>query len=287
MISFASPALAAAGAACVAIPVLLHLLLRRRRRPVEWAAMDLLREALRRTERRRRVERWLLLAVRTALVAAAAAAIAAPFIGSPDAGTGLPRSLVVVIDDGIASAERLDAGTALERSVRLARTRIDRLSEGDRVAVVLASRPELGAGVPASLDRRAALQRLDALESSERGADMVAAGLQREVFVHPLDGTKLIKVLKVPQNQGGHYHVWLRAMLLCPCTLGCRRSAGFLRQASVLRRAARNQDASNGWRVPRRLQVTLHEYDYQGRHASQVRPSSPHPVLQVLLPYKA
>lgn len=137
--------------------------------------MDLLREALRRTERRRRVERWLLLAVRTALVAAAAAAIAAPFIGSPDAGTGLPRSLVVVIDDGIASAERLDAGTALERSVRLARTRIDGLSEGDRVAVVLASRPELGAGVPASLDRRAALQRLDALESSERGADMVGA----------------------------------------------------------------------------------------------------------------
>ena len=35
------------------------------------------------------------------------------------------------------------------------------------------------------------------------GADMVAAGLQREVFVHPLDRTKLIKVLKVPQNQGG------------------------------------------------------------------------------------
>ena len=56
MISFASPALAAAGAACVAIPVLLHLLLRRRRRPVEWAAMDLLREALRRTERRRRAD---------------------------------------------------------------------------------------------------------------------------------------------------------------------------------------------------------------------------------------
>lgn len=175
MISFASPALAVAGAACVAVPVLLHLLLRRRRTPVEWAAMDLLREALRRTERRRRVERWLLLAVRTMVVAAAAAAIAAPFLGQAETGTGMPRTLVVVIDDGIASAERLEDGTALERSVRMARSRIDALSEGDRVAVVLASRPGLGADAPASLDRRAALQRLDAVESSERAADMAAA----------------------------------------------------------------------------------------------------------------
>ena len=102
-----------------------------------------------------------------------------------------------------------------------------------------------------------------------------------------VEGGHRSRRVEVPQNQSGHYHVWLRAMLLCPCTLGCRRSAGFLRQASVLRRAARNQDASNGWRVPRRLQVTLHKYDYQGRHASQVRPSSPRPVLPVVLPYKA
>ena len=68
--------------------------------------------------------------------------------------------------------------------------------------------------------------------------------------------------------------MWLRAMLLCPCTLGCRRSVGFLRQACVLRRVARNQDASNGWRVPRRFQVTFHKYDYQGRHASQVQLAS-------------
>ena len=90
-----------------------------------------------------------------------------------------------------------------------------------------------------------------------------------------VEGGHRSRRVEVPQNQGGHYHVWLRAMLLCPCTLGCRRSAGFFRQASVLRRAARNQDASNGWRVPRRLQVTLHKYDYQGRHASQVRLSRP------------
>jgi len=76
MIGFASPGLAVAGALCVAVPVLVHLMLRRRRRPYEWAAMDLLREAIRRVERRRRLERWLLLAVRCLVVALAAVPIA-------------------------------------------------------------------------------------------------------------------------------------------------------------------------------------------------------------------
>ena len=87
-----------------------------------------------------------------------------------------------------------------------------------------------------------------------------------------VEGGHRSRRVEVPQHQGGHYHVVLRAMLLCPCTLGCRRSAGFLRQASVLRRAALNQDASYGWRVPRRFQVTLHD------------PSSPSPSLDAQVP---
>ena len=55
--AFGSPGLALAAGAAVAVPVAIHLLLRRRRLPVEWAAMELLREAIRRVERRRRLER--------------------------------------------------------------------------------------------------------------------------------------------------------------------------------------------------------------------------------------
>ena len=64
LLTFASPGLAIAAGVAVTVPVAIHLLMRRRRKPVEWAAMELLREALRRVERKRRVERWLLLAVR-------------------------------------------------------------------------------------------------------------------------------------------------------------------------------------------------------------------------------
>ena len=68
LLTFSSPGLAIAAGMAVAVPVAIHLLMRRRRKPVEWAAMEVLREALRRVERKRRVERWLLLAVRCLLV---------------------------------------------------------------------------------------------------------------------------------------------------------------------------------------------------------------------------
>ncbi|MFO0961468.1 MAG: BatA domain-containing protein [Phycisphaerales bacterium] len=187
-IGFAAPALAAAAAAAVALPVLIHLLLRRRRAPVEWAAMELLREALRRVERRRRVERWLLLAVRCALVLVAGLAIAAPFVGGATAGLRAARTLVAVVDDSVASGERLAEGTALERSVAAVRTAIGQLAPGDRVAVVPLSRAGLVArGEPASLDHRAALSQLESLASSELPGDL-GAGLEAAAALLAAEG---------------------------------------------------------------------------------------------------
>jgi len=166
----------AAGAA-VAVPIAIHLLMRRRRSPVEWAAMDLLREALRRVDRKRRVERWLLLAVRCLVVACAGLAIAAPFIGTGAAGIRSARTLVVVIDDSAASNERLagDAGTAFEHSVTAAKAAIEGLAAGDRVAVVPTSRAASVSRDAASLDHRGALQRLASMGATESACDIPAA----------------------------------------------------------------------------------------------------------------
>lgn len=184
MITFASPGLAVAAAAAVALPIAIHLLLRRRRRPVEWAAMDLLREALRRVERTRRIERWLLLAVRCLLVAAAGLAIAAPLVGGGASPARAVRTLAVVVDDGASSSERIGAGTALGRSVDEARARIEALSEGDRVAVISMSRPSPEAA--ATSDRAAALRRLSAMSSSEASVDVAGAiGAAHAVLSHP------------------------------------------------------------------------------------------------------
>jgi hypothetical protein len=175
LLTFASPGLAIAAGVATAVPVAIHLLMRRRRKPVEWAAMDLLREALRRVERKRLVERWLLLVVRCLLVVCAGLAIAAPFIGSTIATTRVVRTVVVIIDDSAAANERLGSGTAFDQSLLAARSEIEQLLPGDRVAVVLTSRANISSREAASLDHRGAIQRLTGLAATESAGDLSAA----------------------------------------------------------------------------------------------------------------
>ena len=58
------PLLAAGGLAVTAVPIVIHMLTRLRRRPVAWGAMRFLLEAYRRHRSRLRLEQWLLLLVR-------------------------------------------------------------------------------------------------------------------------------------------------------------------------------------------------------------------------------
>lgn len=58
------PILFGAGLACIAIPIVIHLLMRRRRKPVMWGAMRFLMEAYRKHKNRLRLEQILLLTTR-------------------------------------------------------------------------------------------------------------------------------------------------------------------------------------------------------------------------------
>ena len=51
-----------------AIPIIIHLLNRRRFKVVQWAAMDYLLKAMRRNRKRMKFEQWLLLATRCTLI---------------------------------------------------------------------------------------------------------------------------------------------------------------------------------------------------------------------------
>ncbi len=145
--TFAAPGLLAAGALAVALPILIHLLFRRRKRPVQWAAMAILREAIRRTERRRRIERWVLLALRCLLVACVAAAVAEPLwrsAGASSAGSVGSIDAVIVLDDGVAQRCESGGGTGLSRAQSEALAIIGRLGAGDRAALVLAGSTDAG-----------------------------------------------------------------------------------------------------------------------------------------------
>src|SRR5271166_5934798 len=68
------------GLAAASIPIVIHLLNRRKFREVPWAAMRFLLAALRKNRRRIRVEQWLLLAIRTLILLLVVAAMAKPFL---------------------------------------------------------------------------------------------------------------------------------------------------------------------------------------------------------------
>src|SRR5215218_8201684 len=72
---FIAPALFAAGAAATSIPIIIHLLNKRKFRIIVWAAMDFLLAAQRRNARRLKFQRWLLLAVRCLALLVLAAAV--------------------------------------------------------------------------------------------------------------------------------------------------------------------------------------------------------------------
>ena len=88
------------GLAAASVPILIHLLNRRKFREVPWAAMRFLLAAIRKNQRRIRIEQWLLLAVRTLIILLVVAAMAKPFLESAGHGRspGQRTHRVLVLD---------------------------------------------------------------------------------------------------------------------------------------------------------------------------------------------
>ncbi|MFQ5730402.1 MAG: BatA domain-containing protein [Planctomycetaceae bacterium] len=144
-----NPALAAGGAALVSLPILIHLLNKRRFKTVDWAAMDFLLEADKKNNRRVRLENLLLLLLRCLAVLLIALLVGRPFL--PAGVTGglgetVPYDRIVLLDDSLSMGVQRDDRTAFE----IARRELERFVEGlaangdteDSLTVILASQPQ-------------------------------------------------------------------------------------------------------------------------------------------------
>jgi len=175
--TFVTGGLAIAGLAAVAIPILIHLLSRRRRKPVEWAAMRFLLEAFRKHRRRLRLEQLLLLVVRCLILALLGVALARPILeGTGLLGTGGSRVVFLLLDNGMASGLVLDDGrTALRHHLDQAAGLVKGLEASDQVGLVTAARPAKAMLVPPSGNHRAVLDMLDSIEPAESPTDLAGA----------------------------------------------------------------------------------------------------------------
>ena len=124
----------------IALPVIIHLLSRFRPKPMEWAAMELLRRALVVRARRVRLEDILLLILRATALAAVAFALARPSINaSTSQWVGNSKVAVVIAVDGSFSMAH-QAGVTKSRfeyALQRAREIVATLSANDPVTLVL------------------------------------------------------------------------------------------------------------------------------------------------------
>ena len=129
------------GLAGAAIPIIIHILNRRRATVVDWAAMQFLAESLTSRSRRILIEEILLMALRCALVGLLAMALARPYLttGRLLVGDASDAQDVVIVLDGSLSME-LKAGSRsrFELAADEARGVLDACRPGDAVAVILA-----------------------------------------------------------------------------------------------------------------------------------------------------
>lgn len=193
--TFLNPILVSTGLACIAIPILIHILMRRRRRPIQWGAMKFLLEAYRRQRRRMNFEQFVLLASRCALVALLALALGKPILAGFDTGGVRPaRTVYLLIDNSIASGvEAHDGGAALDRGKEAALAILRRLdaSRGDRAALVALGSPAEGVVLPASSDLSGVGEAVKQLARADSRADFAGAiSLVRDAMRAPDQGDR-------------------------------------------------------------------------------------------------
>ncbi len=173
---FANPWMLVWASAAV-IPILIHVLSRRRYDVVPWAAMDFLLAALRKHARRWRLEQWLLLAVRVAILVLLAVALANPILArrgllSRAADAVGDTHWVLVLDASYSMDYRPAAVPRFELAKQLAGELVRAAPQGDGFSLLLmagTARPIVEDPVFA---REELLAELAALPRTDGGADL-------------------------------------------------------------------------------------------------------------------
>jgi hypothetical protein len=187
---FATPMLLG-GLVLAGIPILIHLLHKRRYVEVEFAAMRFLIEATRKRARRTRIEQLILLVLRTLVLALLVLAMARPHF---ETGEGLlttdqPTHRIVVVDTSFSmqlaevQAELQpgqnsggDAGTGVERARDAVRRLVETGRRGDAWNLVrISGREPFGVINQAAFNSEAVLEEVSALSATDSAGDLAGA----------------------------------------------------------------------------------------------------------------
>ncbi len=157
---FASPWLLA-GLALGAMPVIIHLLHKRRYRETDWAAMRFLLEAARKHSRRIRLEQLILLAVRILILVLLVLALARPYVET--LGTffqgDVPTHRIIVVDASFSMGYQQAEFSRFDRAKGIARQIVSGARQGDALNLV-----RICDSLPRAIVRQPAYQKSQVIE---------------------------------------------------------------------------------------------------------------------------
>jgi hypothetical protein len=184
---FVSWPMAGVAAGLISVPIIIHILNRRRFKTVTWAAMEFLMRAMRKNRRRLEFEQWILLATRCLVVFLLGLALARPLgcekssLARIAGRTGLN---VIVLDNSYSMAYQADrpgAKTHLDQAKKIVDRLIEQMSPGgESVVLITAAGPVNAAGPNKSIfkigyDLVQARDAAKAVKQSYGGTDLVGA----------------------------------------------------------------------------------------------------------------
>ncbi|MGC6486816.1 MAG: BatA domain-containing protein [Planctomycetota bacterium] len=163
-----------------AVPVIIHILNRRRFQKVPWAAMEFLLKAMKRNRKRLRMEQWLVLLLRVLAVLLLVSLVSRPQLGG-GALLGARTHHVVLLDDSASMTQRSGSSDLFEKAQDKARQLADDLAQrrgGDIFSIARTSAPDAWAMAPQRIGSdfgRAAGAALKEMVVSDLPADLGVA----------------------------------------------------------------------------------------------------------------
>lgn len=166
----------------LAIPIIVHLLNRRRTEVIDWGAMQFL-DVGRRARRRIQITDLMLMAGRMLILGLVALALARPFLTPREAAAGAeapgvsrtPRDVVLVLDGSPSMERQAGGGSARQQAVRWAQGYVRDLPPGSSVSLLMAGHRVRPLVDVLSYDRQRLAAALASAPASRDPADLAAA----------------------------------------------------------------------------------------------------------------
>jgi hypothetical protein len=172
------------------LPLLIHLISRRRVATVDFSSLRFLKELERKRIRRVRLRQILLLIVRSLIILAAALALARPTLKGPlaaGAGAHARTSVAIVVDDSASMTRAADGGDLFADALAAASEIAGLLDDGDQAFLVAAGDPARAVLGEGTFSPDALLEAVNAMETTDAATDYSGAV---DLALDLLDGSR-------------------------------------------------------------------------------------------------